>query len=644
MKPEHKKYILKNIGKKSVRDISDELNLRERNVRRFLENKGIHFGASAKIPYPENEVTSASTGKRGIHIFFIVAIFTLVLAAYFNALHNDFIWDDRFLVLNNIYIKNFGHFFDIFKTYLASSSINVNNFYRPMQELSYMVDYALWRYNPLGFHLTNIILHGLCAMAVYLFSLRILRNSLAAFITGALFGIHPINTEAVTYVAGRADSLFLLFFLASFLLFLKSLESFKEKNRLPLGLYAFSILFSILSILSKEIGLIFPVMLLLYLWVFCSNSPARFKLFLMVIPFGAMIPLFVLVRTIILNSFHMTSPFLMTKFSLYERLLMSCKAFCIYLYLFIFPLRLHMDRSIRFAGSLGQPEALGAVTVVAAFITYVWWAKKHSKKLFFGGMWFLIGLLPVSNIIPINSFVAEHWVYLPSIGIYMMAGLGVANIFHQDFLPPVSRGVKITMVVILSAVFAYFGFLTFQRNKDWKDEVAFFKNALQYAPQNARLHLNFGKAYDDRGQTEEAIQEYKKTIELDPDYTEAYYNLAHTYFGLKNYAEAEEYVEKALALQPGQPSSLQLLALIKQRKGDYQEAEKLYLAALKTAPRLVKCHINLGLLYLMIGERTKAMSQWQEALEIDSTNVEAQQYLTACEQMKAGDKPYIEYP
>ena len=627
MKPRHKEFILKNIGKKSVKAIAEELNLRERNVQRFLESRGLKSGAPVRVSYSEDKAMPAPKEKRAIHIFFVAAIFTLVLAAYFNALPNDFIWDDHFLIRDNLYIKNFRHFFDIFKTYLASSSGNVNNFYRPIQELSYMIDYSLWGYHPFGFHLTNIILHGLCAIAVYLLSLRVLKNSLAAFIAGALFGIHPINTEAVTYVAGRADSLFLLFLLLSFILFLKSLEYLKKENRLPLGLYTFSIFFYILSILSKEIGLVFPALLLLYLWTFTTSPAARHKLSLLVMPFGAVILLYALARKTILNFSHTAPLFLMAKFNLTERLLIAFKAFCGYLYLFIVPLGLHMERSVRFARSIVEPKTLGAVLVMGILVLLIGRSYKHSKKVFFAGMWFLIGLLPVSNIIPLNSFMAEHWVYLSSIGIYMMAGLGVANIFYRDFSPRVPAVVKMTTIVILSAGGAYFGFLTFQRNKDWKDEITFFKNTLTYAPDNARLHLNFGNTYNDRGQIEEAIQEYKRTIELDPNFMEAYFDLAHTYFGLGNYAEAKKYVEKALALKPDLPQGLQLLALIKQQEGDTKEAERLYWAALKIMPAYVKCHINLGLLYLSTGEKAKAISHWKEALEIDPANAEARQLL-----------------
>ena len=627
MKPKHKEFILKNIGEKSVQEISRELNLRERNVQRFLESKGLKPGTPVKVSYPQDEVMPAPKEKRSTHIFFIAAIFTLVLAAYFNALHNDFIWDDQFLIRDNFYIKNFRHFFDIFKTTVAFSSGNVNNFYRPIQELSYMIDYSFWGYHPFGFHLTNIILHGLCAIAVYFFSLRVLKNGLAAFIAGALFGIHPINTEAVTYVAGRADSLFLLFLLSSFILFLKSLEYLKKENRLPLLLYTFSIFFYILSILSKEMGLILPALLLLYLWTFYSTPTVRYKLSLLVVPFGAVMFLYALARKTILNFSHAAPAFLMAKFNLAERLLIACKAFCDYLYLFIVPLGLHMERSIRFAHSIVEPKTLGAVSVMGILVAFIGWSYKHSRKVFFAGMWFLIGLLPVSNIIPINSFMAEHWVYLPSIGIYMVAGLGVANIFYRDFSPRVSAVVKMTTIIILSASGAYFCFLTFQRNKDWKDEIIFFKNTLRYTPDNARLHLNFGNTYNDRGQIEEAIQEYKKTIELDPNFMEAYFDLAHTYFGLENYTEAKKYVEKTLTLKPDLPQGLQLLALIKQQEGDTKEAERLYGAALKIMPSYVKCHINLGLLYLSTGEKAKAISHWKEALEIDPANAEARQLL-----------------
>jgi len=563
-----------------------------------------------------------------VNACFIILIFMLVFAAYFNSLHNDFIWDDEFLVRDNNYIKSFTHIPDIFKSYLAASSGTVNTFYRPLQELSYTIDHSLWGYKPFGFHLTNLILHGLCAIAVYLLASMILKNSLAAFITAALFGVHPINTEAVTYVAGRADSLYLLFLLTSFILFIKSIEIIKAQNRLPAGFYIFSLFFYILSMLSKEIGLILPLLLLLYIFSFYANSAIKYRLYALSLPFGVIFLVYALARKTILNFTHLVSPFATADIGLYNRFLTALKAICVYLHLFITPFDLHMERTILIARSLTQPETLRAIFVIMIMVIAAWLFYKHSRKLFFASIWFFIGFFPVSNLIPINSFIAEHWMYLPSIGIYMIAGTAIAGIFYGNFAKPVSGLVKTIVIFVLIALLASLSVLTFQRNKDWKDSVTFFKNTLKYTPDNARLHLNFGNTYANLGRKEESIAEYRKAIELRPDFPEAYFDLAQAYLGEDNYVEAKKYLEKTLSLKPNLPNALEILGIIEHRQGNLAEAEKYYLAALNIWPEFLKCHINLGILYIDKGDTAKAISEWQKVLEIEPNNTEAKQLLS----------------
>jgi tetratricopeptide (TPR) repeat protein len=504
--------------------------------------------------------------NRRVHILAILAISVMIFLAYSSALGNDFIWDDEFLIRDNTAISSFSNTAKIFRTYLAATSGNINNFYRPIQELSYMTDVFLWGRHPFGFHLTNIILHVLCAIFLYLLSLKIFNNWLAAFVTACLFGIHPINTEAVTYIAGRADSLYLLFFLISFTLFLRVAGAAEAGLRTPYVLYALSALFYALSIISKEIGLILPLFFILYIVAFRSR-PERKKLYPLLVPYAIILLAYVIMRKTVLDFSGISPSFIMAKFSLCIRMLTTSKVICVYLFLLAAPFGLHMERRIKVADSIFSPEVILSLAVILSIAAAIYIFSKKSRMAFFAGLWFFIGLIPVSNIVPINSFIAEHWLYLPAIGVYMLVGLACARFFYG---PPGGRSSGASRRVVVSALtcmFIFFGVVTFERNKDWKDGVTFFKNALKYSPNNAKLHLNFGNVYYYIGRRDDAMREYNRTIELQPASPGAYSNIANVYLSQGNYKMAGEYAKKALSIKSDLPAALEIMRRLKAREG-----------------------------------------------------------------------------
>lgn len=514
-------------------------------------------------PLPPQAET-APVAKKLFSTLAILAVLFLTFAAYFNALNNDFIWDDEFLIRDNTAIKSFANAAGIFKTYLAATSGNINNFYRPIQELSYMVDHFLWGRAPAGFHLTNILLHALCACFLYALSLRIMKDPVAAFMTAALFGVHPVNTEAVTYVAGRADSLYLLFFLISFVLFLRATETPGKDNRIGYVPYALSVFSYSLSIMSKEIGIILPVFLVLYIFVI-SDRHKRARLYPLIVPYVLVFFVYVILRKTVLDFSGIAPSTILAQFGLYTRMLTTCKAVCVYLFMLAMPFGLHMERKVKVPASLFEPEAIIAVAAILVIAAAIYLSRKSSKKALFASLWFFIGLFPVSNIIPINSFIAEHWLYLPAIGVYMLTGLAVARLFYGTPQKPAPAAIKALAVAVSASLLIFFSVLTHERNKDWKDGITFFKNTLKYSPNNARLHLNFGNVYYHEGKVEDALREYRKAIELRPVYAEAYSNIAGIYIERGDYKEAKGYLEKALSLMPSLPKAQAMMKMIKGR-------------------------------------------------------------------------------
>ena len=185
--------------------------------------------------------------------FVIIVLCLLCLGAYVNSLNNSFIFDDKALIVNNPFIKSQKLPVEIFKKDIFEHWVGKASFglmYRPMQVLSYWFDYKIWGLNTVGFHLTNIILHLLNGILIYLILLKLFSDFRIAAIASFLFIVHPLHVPVVSYISGRADLLSLLFILLSVFLFLKDL-------------YALSVVSGIFALFSRENSLVLFLLIVL---------------------------------------------------------------------------------------------------------------------------------------------------------------------------------------------------------------------------------------------------------------------------------------------------------------------------------------------------------------------------------------------
>jgi len=157
-----------------------------------------------------------------------ILIILIILSGFFvysSSLQGEFVWDDEAFVVKNAYIKDWSKAGLIFITDSGAGASTELNFYRPIQVFTYMIDYSLWGLNSVGYHLTSVILHILVALAVYTLIRMLFLNIPLAFFSAMLFTVHPINTEAVSYISGRADLLSALFILLCLIFYIKNTHS-----------------------------------------------------------------------------------------------------------------------------------------------------------------------------------------------------------------------------------------------------------------------------------------------------------------------------------------------------------------------------------------------------------------------------------
>jgi tetratricopeptide (TPR) repeat protein len=555
-----------------------------------------------------------------LRIVFAGLILLAVFCVYANSLQNDFVWDDKALIVDNSSIRSWKSLRENFSTHLYHGTRNASNFYRPILEASFMVDYAVWKLRVSGWHFTNTLLHAINALLIFFIFGKIQRDYIASLVAAMLFAVHPIFTSAVTYISGRGDPLALFFILISFLFFVKSR-------------YVLGFLFFLLAILTKETAIVLPILFFAYIKVIDRDRKPY-----VLLPYVGLYAVYGVLRATALNFPYV--PTLTGGSTLYLRLLTMSKIIFMYLRLLILPLGLHMERNIPYVKSILEWQVLASVVALIGAGIFV--GKKiygREKYIFFGIMWFLIALLPVSNIKPLNMAMAEHWMYVPAIGLFSCAGLFFSKAIKKGRIWRYAGGAGLIAIVLS------YSFLTFSQNKLWKDEKTFYTNFLQYVPDSFVVLTNMGNIYADEGNLNQAIRKYKKALEICPHFTAAHNSLARAYVKLGKLDKAVWHGERAVQYFPTLAEPHYKLAILYEhnescvRYGAGFERDKAiaeYKKAIEIEPGYFWPHYNLAVVYEFNENGARytdpaslklAKKEYEKALKIDPSNTTARRNL-----------------
>jgi len=547
--------------------------------------------------------------------FPFLLIILLGLVVYANSLSGEFVWDDNLLIKDNVFIKSWSYIPEIFSTDLLHSIGIKANFYRPIQTFSYLIDYSIGGLNPIGYHLTNIILHILVALTVFWFIDILYDDNILSTVTAVFFLIHPVLTEVSCYISTRAESLYLLFFLLAFIFYIKSIHS---KN---IKLYILMISSYALSLLSKEASLIFPVLLILYHYTF--KEKIRAKEFLTIL---GMICAYVVLRTAVMQTEMQFGLFRDT--TVLQRLPGFFVAITNYVRLLFLPIGLHMQYGHTLF-SFSNPQAILGIIIAISMIFFAVKTAKTNRLIFFGLSWFFIGLLPISNIYPINAYMSENWLYLPSIGFFVIVAhfikIGTATIFndrgHLAFKARCPRKHRkkwslSLFFIVLTTLIIFYSSLTIIHSNYWKDAITLYERTLKFAPNSARINYNLGNEYRAINKYK-AIELYNKAIELNRNYPDPYNNLGLTYIELDKKNEAIKSFKKAIEIDPEHAISYYNLANIYAEMGENNEAIRLYKKAIDMNRYYIPAYNNLASIYGSIGREEEAIALWKKIIELD---------------------------
>jgi tetratricopeptide (TPR) repeat protein len=473
-----------------------------------------------------------------------VLLLLAVFLTYANCFSNQFLFDDEFLIIRNSFLRQWSTFFEIFSASSTTGAGGVDSFYRPLQTVCYLLVYQIFGLSPLGYHLLNVGLHACNALLTAVLGVRLGFRRDAVIFAALLWALHPVHTEAVTYMSATADTLYAFFCLLGCVILLPSFT----KWRVASALAAF-----FCGLLSKEAALVFPA-LAIAVRLATAEKKWSWRTYAFTLPFWFLAGFYLVARKTFLN-FDDTFTFFKSANIYSENFLVRLSTFFAtvpaYLSLLVWPTGLHMERNFPvFASPLFAPVIAGAVLVAATLFQVGLARGRWGVALSFGFLWFWAAHAPHTGVlIPVNSLFLEHWLYLPTAGLFLGVAQSVGSLLERASpvwrltLTRLTAGFAILCVVFL-------GMKTRAQNEVWASPVSFYTNILEHNPKAVRAHNNLAMAYSDLHQLDKAMEHYLKGIEISDEYAQTHYNLALLYFEKNEPAQAVIHLRRAVVINP----------------------------------------------------------------------------------------------
>ncbi len=463
------------------------------------------------------------TTFKAIRIIIIVGFIV-----YFNILFNGFVWEDNTLIINNPW----GHTFAIFS---LQNTFNQLGQYRPVTALYSAILYALFSTAPFFYHFIQITLHSVNSILLFLIFTRFFTKKVSLCLS-LLFLVLPIQVESVSYIGAFDNLLFFLFGSMALLL------SLKEKITLIRFIAVSGLLF--LSILSKETGILFLTIILLYRFLFKRKF---------ILPFIALsIPVFLFYLMRFWTGIGIGKSVLVPidKLTLIARIINIPAIIFYYIKTFFLPVQLAVNQQWVVTAMDFQnfylPLFLDLLffSLLALLGRYILKTNKKDFPIFlFFLIWFLAGLFFHLQIIPLNMTVADHWFYFPIVGLLGIIGVGTHEITSQN-----KKFSKIATISIV-AILVVFSARTMVRSANWYDDTTLFTHDSKIED-NFETETFLANTYFSQQQYNEALNHYKKSVEMYP-YADNLFDLARVYDGLNDPQKAEDYYYKAIQHSKG---------------------------------------------------------------------------------------------
>ena len=593
------------------------------------------------------------------HVLSAIVLITCIVC-YYNSCYCGFVFDDISAIKDNRDLRPHTSIKNVFLNDFWGTPMHKeqsHKSYRPLCVLTFRWNYLLHQLDPLGYHLVNMLLHGVVCL-MYFRMCSMFLPEISSFVSAMLFAVHPIHTEAVTGVVGRAETLSSVFFLAAFLFYSKAT---KRKRVTGWQYLTLSMICVAIAMLCKEQGItvlgvcgVYEIFVaqklrvsdLQYLvrWLVSgkgalNNSWTPDVTRRLAVLFASTAGLLVLRLQImgsklpVFTRFDNPASVAPTP----ARQLSYAHLISVNLWLLLFPCDLCCDwtmGTIPLVESVLDPRngaTLAAIAVLGLLghTALTTGNRQQATVLTMGLALLVLPFLPASNLFfPVGFVVAERVLYMPSMGFCLLVGYGWSVLFDKQRL---RRAAWICLGIILLV----HGCKTYTRNFDWESEYSIFMAGLRVNQRNAKLFNNVGHALESQGHFEEALQYFHKAVSVQQDDIGAHINVGRTLNHLKMYKEAEDAYLKAKSLlpkaKPGESYQariapnhlnvfLNLANLIAKNETRLEEADLLYRQAISMRADYTQAYINRGDVLLKLNRTKEAQEVYERALFYDSNN------------------------
>jgi tetratricopeptide (TPR) repeat protein len=554
---------------------------------------------------PATAVAAAKKKQVKIPVWVIVFILLLTFVAYIPALTADFVnWDDDDYVKNNVLIKSFSYL-----PQLLTTPVQGNN--HPLTMFTLAVNYAISGLDAWSYHLFSVIVHVIdCYLVFRLAFLLSNKNTIVAFTTAILFGIHPLHVESVAWVSERKDVLYALFFLAGLISYVKWVDTGSKKQ------YAFSIILLIFSLISKPAAVIFPMVL------FCIDILRRRKftpkVLLEKIPFFLLALGMGVLTYLTQKSAGTTGEDL---FGMGTRIMMGFYGVMMYFLKMIVPFNQSAFYPFPVINEQLPPAYFVApiFTVIFLALIVIFW--KRNRIISFGILFYLVNLALVLQVLPVGSAViAERYTYIPYIGLFFIIGWLINKLVNGNLI-------KASYIIV--PVSLLFAFLTYKQASVWKSGDTLWDQAIKNQP-SAQAFGNRAILLRREKNFSLAKEYYTNAVHLNVKYHEAFANRGNIYFdegqalsqqGEKAKAEikldsAYSDYRSALAIKPDYHPALDNLGALFALRAQYDSALKYSNLAIKYKPDYGVAYRNRGYTYMQIGQYENAIRDFLKTQEL----------------------------
>ena len=546
---------------------------------------------------------SPRISRRDVPAFLVLGL--LIAVVYFPATQAGFVWDDSIIKTLKA-VSTWGGILDIWfdpTSAYKQGTTWYEGHYWPLFYTTFWLEHKLWGFNPLGYHVVNLLLHFVNTALLWRLLLRL--GIPGAWLVAAVFAAHPLHVESVTWIIGRKDMLATLFCLASFFVWLRFIE-------LPSRVrYAGALLLFVAAMLSKSVVVVFPATFLILQW--WKEGHITWGNLLRVLPF------FLVGFAIAIGSmlFYRHVWFIYFDYSIAERILIAAHALWFYVGKLLWPVELaviypHWDVNV--ADSVGWLYVVAAVAVAAT----LWSLRMRiGRGPLACALFFVAMLSPTLGFIRYSymqfSFVADRYQYLGGIGVILFfVAIAAYGTQRLPALPrKAAKGIVLALLVPL-------GVATWSQAGIYKDEVTFFRHIVSLNPQARNAQMNLANAlFRSEGASEEALAVAREAVRQQrPLYYRSHNNLGMMLVYMGRYEEAEKHLRKAIELNPGYaPAFLNLGESFRNRKR-YEEALEAYSSALRINPDYPLPYVAMGYLFFKLKRYEEAVSSMKRALSL----------------------------